>query len=191
MARPKAFDRDEALGRALDLFWKQGYEATSIVDLVDHLGIGRQSLYDTFGDKHALYLEALDRYGERYGDHAGRLAAEEPVRVALRRYLLGVVDAALSGDGRTCMMVAAAAERCPADPDVNKRVVGNCASLERAFVARLERAQKAGELGRHQDVTALARYLVNAVHGLNITAKAMRDRAALEQIVDVTLAVLG
>src|SRR5262249_38606558 len=67
MARPKEFDRDAVLDRAVELFWAKGYEATSLGDLVESLGVGKQSLYDTFGDKHALYLAALDRYCEKYG----------------------------------------------------------------------------------------------------------------------------
>src|SRR6266700_5433476 len=65
MARPKTFDRTQMLDKAIELFWDRGYEATSINDLLDHLGIRRQSLYDTFGDKHTLFLEALKRYDQR------------------------------------------------------------------------------------------------------------------------------
>ena len=67
MARRKEFDRDEALHKAMEVFWSRGYEATSVGDLVEHMGINRQSLYDTFGDKHSLYLAALDRYREVEG----------------------------------------------------------------------------------------------------------------------------
>ena len=77
MARPKAFDVDQALERAMELFWRQGYLATSLPDLVEHMGIGRQSLYDTFGDKRQLFLQALDRYAAvMIGGALGRL--EEP-----------------------------------------------------------------------------------------------------------------
>ena len=62
MARPKAFDVERALDRAVEVFWTRGYEATSLCDLLEHMEIGRQSLYDTFGDKHGLFLAALERY---------------------------------------------------------------------------------------------------------------------------------
>lgn len=192
MARPKEFDRDQALERALDVFWARGYEATSIGDLVEGIGIGRQSLYDTFGDKRALYLLALDRYAEQYGQVVPRmLRSDEPVRRAIRAIFLGAIDALLSEGGRSCMLVSAAAERCPTDADVKQRYCANRLLSEDAFAARLERAREAGELARHHEPRALARFFVNALQGLQIMAKGGADRQTLQQIADVTLSVLG
>src|SRR6266852_1410049 len=96
MARPKEFDRDQALQKAMEVFWSRGYEAASIQDLVKHMGINRQSLYDTFGDKHALYLQALDRYREVEGRKLLELL-ERPgsVKKSLRQLFEGVVEGAL------------------------------------------------------------------------------------------------
>src|SRR5215207_11169722 len=101
MARHKEFDRDEALQRAMEVFWARGYGATSVGNLVRHMGINRQSLYDTFGDKHALYLQALDRYREVEGRQMFELL-ERPgsVKKALRQLFEGIVDGSLCGGER-------------------------------------------------------------------------------------------
>lgn len=193
MPRPKEFDRDQVLDLATDVFWKRGYEATSIGDLVAALGIGRQSLYDTFGDKHALYLAALDRYRQRHGGVvACALESDMPLRRAIRTIFEGVIDQLL-GDpqGKSCMLVAAIAERCPDDKSVAERFCTNMKSMEQVLEKRLARAREEGEIGRHLEPSALARYFVNTLNGLQITGKALRDRKALLEIADVALAVLG
>jgi TetR/AcrR family transcriptional repressor of nem operon len=193
MPRTKEFDRDQVLDLATEVFWKRGYEATSINDLVNELGIGRQSLYDTFGDKRALYLAALDRYREKHGCSvvAGLEESVVPLRKAVRELLLRVVDWLLSPEGKTCMLVGAAVERCPDDCEVADRFGANVAHMARVLERRLVRAQEDGEIARHLDPAALARYFVSTVNGLQVTSKVVRDRAALVQVVDVAMTVLG
>lgn len=189
MPRPKEFDRDDVLDRAMNLFWRKGYEATSIGDLTEELGIGRQSLYDTFGDKHALYVAALDHYRERYGMRIGdAIAADGPIRKVLRDVFAKVIDSALARPTRSCMLLAATAERCPDDRDVAQRFCGNTAALERAFTERLERARP--ELGKHHDPKRLARYFASALYGVQIQGRAGVARRALEDVADVTVSVL-
>ena len=111
MARQKEFDRDEALHKAMEVFWSRGYEAASVGELVRHMGINRQSLYDTFGDKHSLYLAALDRYREVEGRKLFELLERPgPVKRALRQLFEGVVEHALGegeiGGGRDLRAVA-------------------------------------------------------------------------------------
>jgi TetR/AcrR family transcriptional repressor of nem operon len=192
MGRPKEFDRDAVLDRALEVFWDRGYDGTSMADLVESLGIGRQSLYDTFGDKRALYLLALDRYRTERGVTPWHLLDERPLRPGLRALLTAIVDWLVDGtEGRSCMMVCAAAERAPHDPQVTARFCENTQQLEQRFTTRFARARAEGEIGAQHDVQALARYFANTLYGLNLTAKAVRDRAHLLQIVDVTLSILG
>src|ERR671916_2831660 len=106
MARHKEFDRDEALQRAMEVFWSRGYEAASVGELVKHMGINRQSLYDTFGDKHSLYLQALDRYREVEGQKMyGVLERPGSVKRALRELFEGVVENALGESGRRGCLV--------------------------------------------------------------------------------------
>src|SRR5687768_16430305 len=138
MGRPKAFDRDDVLDRAMELFWQRGYEATSIGDLVDHLGVGRQSLYDTFGDKYALYREALDHYRDHHGVPGGLDALlAGPVRRAVRDMLEFVIERVMIG--KSCMLVAAASERCPLDTEVQTRFGSLFGQFEKALLARLQR----------------------------------------------------
>src|SRR3712207_3633301 len=106
MARHKEFDRDEALQRAMEVFWSRGYEAASVGELVKHMGINRQSLYETFGDKHSLYLAALDRYREVEGAKMyGVLEGPGSVKRALRELFEGVIEGALGEGGRRGCLV--------------------------------------------------------------------------------------
>src|SRR3954464_11387329 len=106
MARPKEFDREEALNRAMEVFWSRGYEAASVGELVKRMGINRQSLYDTFGDKHSLYLQALDRYREVEGAKLFELLERPgPVKRALRHLFRSVVERSLDDEERRgCFM---------------------------------------------------------------------------------------
>jgi TetR/AcrR family transcriptional repressor of nem operon len=191
MARHKEFDRDEALHKAMEVFWSRGYEAASIQDLVKHMGINRQSLYDTFGDKHALYLLSLDRYHEIESRKMFELL-ERPgsVKRILRQLFEGVVERALSEGQRGCLMGNAMSElagRCKATA---ARTCSNMAATEEAFYRTLLRGKKEGELNGVRDPRAVARFLYSSLQGLVLMAKASRDRKTLEDVVKVTLSVL-
>lgn len=191
MPRPKEFDREVVLDRAMQLFWQRGYEATSIGDLVEHLGIGRQSLYDTFGDKRALYLASLDHYRDSYGDVIPELLeGTGDVRTVIRRAFDKLIDGAAGTPSRACMLTNAVAERCPDDVDVGKRFCANNAHLERAFSERLLRARSERQLSKRHDPEALAAYLMNALRGLQVAARGGMKRTALSTIIDTTLAAL-
>lgn len=192
MARSKAFDTDAALQGATEVFQAKGFEATSIQDLVDRLGISRQSLYDTFGDKQALWLASLERYrqaGRR--PFADLLEGPMPLRKALAALFNLMLDRLLSPDGMACLMAHAALERAAGDPATRACVGGHLNQLFALFEARLRRAQAEGELGPGHDPAALARFLQNAIHGLQVTARSGASRGDLEGIVRVTLSVLG
>ncbi|HTJ45518.1 MAG TPA: TetR/AcrR family transcriptional regulator [Kofleriaceae bacterium] len=191
MPRPKEFSRDDVLERAMELFWRKGYEATSIGDLVEHLEIGRQSLYDTFGDKHALYVAALDRYREQFGEQvSGAFAADGPIKDVLRTIMRVVADKAAARPSQSCMLLGAVAERGPEDNDVKKRFCSNTSVLERALAQRLARARDRGELDSDHDDRALSRYLTNAMYGLQLLARGGADRKHVDQVIDVTLSMI-
>jgi TetR/AcrR family transcriptional repressor of nem operon len=192
MARHKEFERDEALQKAMEVFWARGYEATSMQNLVEHMGINRQSLYDTFGDKHSLYLEALDRYQEVESRKIFELLEKPgPVKKALKQVFAGVIEGAFGeGQRRGCLMNNAMSElagRCKATAEKTQR---NMAAIEEAFYRALLRGKKEGELQQLRDPRAVARFLYNSFQGLVLTSKASRDRRALEDVVKVTLSVL-
>lgn len=192
MARHKEFDRDEALHKAMEVFWARGYEAASVHDLVEHMGINRQSLYDTFGDKHSLYLQALDRYQAVESRKVFELM-ERPgsVKKAFRNLFTGVVEGSLcDGQRRGCLMNNAMSElagRCAATAEKTRH---NMAAIEEAFYRALLRGKKAGELKTLREPRAMARFLYNSFQGLTLMAKATQDRKVLEDVVKVTLSVL-
>jgi TetR/AcrR family transcriptional repressor of nem operon len=192
MARPRAFDRDAALERAMTAFWSKGYEATSIEDLIDRMGIQRGSLYGTFGDKRTLFLAALERYQQVVArDLFEALEAPGSGLAAIRRFFRLRVASAL--DRRRppgCLMTNSAVELPGRDRGAAARVSGSLARMEGAFRRALERARAAGELAPGRDVRALARFLTASAQGLSVMAKACPDRALLEDVVSMVLTVL-
>jgi TetR/AcrR family transcriptional repressor of nem operon len=191
MVRTKQFDKHAALDEAMQLFWERGYHATSIQDLVDRLGVNRQSLYDTFGGKDQLYLAALERYRTLAAQPVRQaLEREGPVREVLARFFSEFLDHFLAGDWKGCFMVNATAELAGQDAGVSRVCAANTRQLEAAFLGLIARAQQAGELDPKRPALALARFLVNTLNGLAVTAKATRDRQLLDQIVEVTLSTL-
>lgn len=186
MARTKEFDPDAALLAALELFWERGYEATSIADLVERTGVARASIYATFGDKHELYLKALDRYGELTDpDLLTRLSQPGPVLPAIRALVERYAGEASGADGRRgCFVVNTAVELGPHDTQAARRVQGNWDFLETALTSALLRAQAQGELAAEKDPRALARMLLVLMQGLRVMGKTaaepqrLRDAAA-------------
>ena len=192
MARPKAFDRDQALLAAMQVFWVKGYEATSLEELLAAMRIGRQSLYDTFGDKRALFMEALAHYRELTDAYLRGCLADAPtVKAAFQRLFMQVVDEPEEHQRRGCLLVNSAVELAPHDPATAQLVVAYQRATERLFRQALEMAQARGELAADRDVRALARYLVSAMQGLRVMAKADPNKAALRDVVGVALGVLS
>ncbi|WP_165422878.1 TetR/AcrR family transcriptional regulator [Ktedonosporobacter rubrisoli] len=193
MARPKTFDRTQMLDKAIELFWNRGYEATSIHDLLAHLGIRRQSLYDTFGDKHTLFLEALRRYEARNiastvdvleGPGSGKAAIEAVFRSTVQTL-------ACTEPPRGCMIVNTAIELAPHDEEIARCVSASVTRTQQAFYHALVRAQEHDEIHPQLDLLALARFLTSSLQGLNITAKAVRDARQLQEIANVALSLLA
>ena len=192
MGRHKEFDRDQALHKAMEVFWSRGYEAASIEDLVKHMGINRQSLYDTFGDKHALYLQSLDRYREVEGRKVfERLERPGSVKKTLRQLFEGVVERALCDEQRRgCFMGNAISELAGRCKETAARTCSNMAAAEDAFYRALLRGKKGGELKGVRDPRAVSRFLCSSLQGLILMARATQDRKKLEDVVKVTLSVL-
>ncbi|MER6449850.1 TetR/AcrR family transcriptional regulator [Streptomyces venezuelae] len=190
MARPKEFDPQTALVAAMELFRRQGYEATSIQDLVDALGINRSSMYAAYGSKHDLYLKALDLYCAVEADRAQERLAESdegPALPVLRAFLLSYVESALADPLRGgCMVTHGVLERLPEDAKAAERLGGALGSLEEAFAYLLLKAGAAGELAPGTDVRTTARLLVTLTQGLRVMERAA-DRDYLTQVVDQAL----
>jgi AcrR family transcriptional regulator len=191
MARPREFDRGEALERALAVFWEKGYEATSTDDLVRAMGIGRQSMYDTFGDKHRLYLEALRLYETNTGAELfRRIYASPSPFVALCDYVLAIADGAPADRVRGCFFVNATAERAPSDPGVAAVIRASSARCEAAFERMLREAKQCGEVDRSVDERVAARFLLSTIRGLRVSAKAGVEPDDLRAIATLALSSL-
>ncbi|MEV0235221.1 helix-turn-helix domain-containing protein [Nonomuraea sp. NPDC050786] len=184
MARSKEFDPEVALQKALELFWERGYEATSMADLVEHLGIARASIYATFGGKHELYLKALERYlGQR--DIVGPLAQPGPAVPAIRAFLDSYVAECLADEARRgCMVVNSAVEFASRDAAVAAKVAASWAGLETALAAALVRARAQGEIPPGKDPYALARFLLVLLQGLRVLGRADPDPRRLRDAVE-------
>ncbi|MFB7630085.1 TetR/AcrR family transcriptional regulator [Streptomyces sp. NPDC056149] len=192
MARPKEFDPQAALAVAMEVFRRQGYEATSVQDLVEALGINRSSMYAVYGSKHDLYLKALERYcSAEAGKAAQDLSGPGPALPALRTFLMSYVESALADPDRAgCMVTHGVMERLPEDEKAAERLSGALGSLEDAFRFLLLRARAQGELAPGTDVRGAARFLVTLTQGLRVMEKAA-DRAYLSQVVDQALKSLS
>ncbi len=192
MPRPKEFDPDQALDSAMETFWEQGFEATSVQDLVDRMGINRFSLYDAFGNKHDLFLKVLDRYRDQMGSSVlADLAGSDQGVESIRAYFTSLVDYLASPAGRkACFMVNSMAELAGEDRTVRSKCMVNVKSLETAFQVAVERAQALGEIDADRDARELGEYLATNAIGLNVLAKADRRRARLARHVELVLGTL-
>jgi TetR/AcrR family transcriptional repressor of nem operon len=183
MGRPREFDRDEALDRAMSVFWARGYERTSVSDLTDSMGIQRGSLYAAFGDKQHLFLEALDRYEERFHGEMVKLL-EASSGEGIRRVFERVVSDCACDDGmRGCLITNTAVALSEDEPEISARVRRNLRRIEGAFFDALERDGRI-------DARALARFFTNALQGLRVLSRCSVDLDVLHEVVEVTLSVL-
>ncbi|MFJ4652630.1 TetR/AcrR family transcriptional regulator [Nocardia sp. NPDC088792] len=185
--RPRSFDRESALDKALRLFWDRGFEATSISDLTKELGIGAPSLYAAFGDKVQLFNEAVETYGLRYGGFAATALAEEPTaREAITRTLHEAArEYTLPGRPPGCMVISAAVNTG------NSAVVQLLATLRKANVEAFEAAIRAdvtaGILPAETDAPGLARYFGAVLQGMSQSSQDGATRAELEKVADLAL----
>jgi TetR/AcrR family transcriptional repressor of nem operon len=192
VARTKEFDPDTALQKALELFWERGYEATSMTDLVRHLGIARASIYATFGGKHDLYVKAFERYLQtRDPLVVEALSQPGPALPAVRALVEVYAKESLCDEHRRgCMVVNAAVELMARDPQVARRVEASWDSLETALTSALTRARAQGEISAGKDPRTLARFLLVMMQGIRVLGRAHPDPGRLRDATAQALAVL-
>ncbi|WP_067483280.1 TetR/AcrR family transcriptional regulator [Actinomadura hibisca] len=189
MGRPKQFDPDTAVEQAMQVFWSKGYAATTPQDLVDALGIGKGSLYNAFGSKHALFERALQRYRDSQAIALIHVL-EQPgsVRERLRGTLLMLAEMDLADpERRGCMAINTVAERGDADPpalDMIKRMFDR---TEAAFQALIEEGKRSGEVAPDRDARALGSLLLNTVIGLRLLARTADGPDRLHRVIDAVL----
>ncbi len=191
--RPRAYDPDAALARAVDAFWDAGFAATSLDDLTLATGKNRPSLYGAFGDKHALYRKAFDLYRARTRELLGKaFRDDDPLRVALGKVYDTAMSIYLSGDNgaRGCFIIGTAVTQAVSDPDTRAALAGTLREIDGAFAARIERGQRNGELSADADPAKLAKLASATLYSLTIHARAGEGRAALQTIADAALDVI-
>lgn len=190
MARPKEFDEDEVLDQALALFRARGYKHTSCSDLVTKLGISRQSLYDTYGDKSALYQTALKRYSDRGLDQVRRrFDGARPIRPALREFFEATISANCDC-GQGCFMVNSMVELAPHDAATRALAQRHAREFESLLASALSAAQRRGEIPPQKDPVALGRFLYHAILGLSVAARALGEHESLRQSARLALQAL-
>ncbi len=191
MARTRAFDESEALARAMGLFWEQGYEATSVRDLTAGTGLSSSSLYAAFGDKHEVYLAALDRYRAAELEEVRRsLSVTRPVRETLQSMAADLIDSLMAGGQRGSFTLNAAIEVGARDRAVAERLRAHFDDVRDLLSARLAAAQAGGEVGARRTPDELAHYLLFGLYSLATVVKVYPDRLRLEQMAALTLSVL-
>ena len=191
--RPRAYEPDVALGKALDLFRKQGFAATSLDDLSEATGMNRPSLYGAFGDKRELYIKSYQRYRDEAGAAMVEIFRQEmPLRQRLERIYASALDIYLSGDTgpRGCFTVVTAASEAVGDPEIRAMVLDGLAGLDKAFASCFRRAKEKGELPESADPFALAQVASATVHTIAIRSRARVPRKELEAIVKGAIDVM-
>lgn len=193
MPRPKEFNPDEALEKAMQVFWHKGYEATSMEDLLTAMNLNRGSLYATFGDKRELFLKAMDLYctGGGIGSRLSILNQPGPAIPLIRRFISAMLEFGLSDPQRRgCLMTNTVMELAPHEKDIALKVSRRLQMAEEGFFQLLTRAKREGELAKDKDPRALARVLVTMMQGTIVMIKAGTPAAAVRQAAETALSIL-
>jgi AcrR family transcriptional regulator len=191
--RPRAYEPEVALARALDVFWKEGFAATSLDDLSAATGMNRPSLYGAFGDKRELYIKSYESYRDRARQRMGdAFAIDLPVREMLEKIYGIALDMYLSGkDGpRGCFTVMTATSEAVFDPSIRDMVISGLVETDRFFARIFRRGQERGELAASADSQALALLASGTLHTIAVRARAGVPRAELDAIVSGALDVM-
>lgn len=188
MGRPRAFDIDQALDRALKVFWRKGYEGASLTDLTRAMGINRPSLYAAFGDKEGLFRKALDRYGNRSTTYLAEALNQPTARAVVERLLHGAAESLTNPHNpRGCLYVQGALA-CGKDTDcIRRELISRRAAGEIEIYRRLKRAKAEGDLSPDSNPADLARFIATVTQGMAVQAAGGASRAELERVAQTAL----
>ncbi|MGH7040923.1 MAG: TetR/AcrR family transcriptional regulator [Acetobacteraceae bacterium] len=191
MARPREFDEDAVLDAAVQCFWKRGYEATSVRELVAHTGITAASLYNAFGDKRSLYGRALDHYVEASIADRIRRCEALPPRRAIEVFFEEIVKRSLSDrDRKGCLLVNAALGVAPHDPGFRAVVAAVLVQIEAFFLACVRAGRADGTITRSLSADTLAQHLLGVLMGIRVLARVRPESALLEGALAPAMALL-
>ncbi len=193
MARPRGFDETVALDAAIECFRRRGYEATSIRDLTDCMGIGPTSLYNSFGDKRALFIKALERYVDCSARaRLARLESSLPPKQAVRTLIEDVVERSLTDRTRGgCLLINSALEIAPHDPEVGAEIAKRLGEIEGFFRRSISAAQSSGTIPRKLNSSDFARLLLGVLLGIRVLARSKPERTLIEGVARPALSLLN
>ena len=192
MPRPKEFNPDDAIEKAMQVFWHKGYEATSMEDLLIAMDLNRGSLYDTFGDKRQLFLKVMDRYCTTFvGPKFSLLDQPGPALPTLRRFINGMIEGGLADPQRRgCFISNTVMELSPHEKEIAGRLRHALKIAEDTFFKVLARAKQQGELKDDKDPRALARFLTTMMQGTIVMIKAGTPADMVRQTAETALSIL-
>lgn len=190
MSRPQEFDTQAALRQAMLVFWRKGYEATSLADLLQATELSKSSLYATFNSKRDLFLAAFDDYRQARAKCMFSMLEEAPARLAIEKFFRMVVSDAWTCDGEGCMSINQAVELAPTDAAVATRVHADLLGMEKLFVKTIERGQTEGSVAMSMPALDLARVLVLAFPGLQVMVRAGCETSDIDARLTALLAIL-
>ena len=192
MARPREFDKTEALGQAMNVFWSKGYEATSLCDLLSAMALSKSSFYDTFGSKHKIFLATIEHYKNTV---SAQVSCVAEVDSPARKLIEGMFEKAASrmtekGGQRGCYLNNCAVDVSQHDPEAAKLIHAGIAIMEKTFLSLVERGQREGDIAASKDAHSLARFLTSSLNGIMVIGKFNPDRDVLSDIGRTALTVL-
>ena len=192
MSRPKEFSPDNAIEKAMQVFWHKGYEATSMKDLLSAMDLNRGSLYDTFGDKRQLFLKVVDRYCTTFvGSKFCLLDQPGPALPTLRRFIHGMIEGALADPQRRgCLIANTIMELSPHEEEIAGTLRQALKMAEDTFFKVLARAKQLGELKHEKDPRTLARFLTTMMQGTIVMIKAGAPADVVTQSAETALSIL-
>lgn len=186
--RPREFDADVALAAALRVFWTKGYEGASLTDLTEAMGITRPSLYAAFGNKEALFRQALDLYESEKLAYVGSAMAAPTARGVAENLLRGAIDTVTGGECRGCMGVIASVACQSAEASIREDVARRTESSRMAMIERMQRAIDEGDFAVPTEAEGITRYLMAVLQGMAVQAGSGANREQLQQVAQATLA---
>jgi AcrR family transcriptional regulator len=188
VGRPRCFDIEEALDAAMQVFWKKGYEGTSLSDLTAAMDIERPSLYATFGNKEALFRKVLDRYAKTFAGFVPDALNEPTARAVIERMLMGAADALTDPHNQPgCLIVQCAVSGGDDSESIRQEINRRRLLAETQLRKRLERAKSEGDLPPDSNSADLARYAFTVTHGIAVQAKAGATRTQLRRVAQTAL----
>lgn len=187
LGRPRAFDPEQALDRAMCLFWQKGYEGTSLSDLTEAMGINRPSLYAAFGNKEELFRKALARYIDGPG-RMGTATQEHPTaRESVEAFLRLTAESVVHSEHAGCLAVVGALACSQESDPIRQTLCDIRRGVVEAWRERFERAKREGDLGSHVDAAALAQYVMTVANGMSVQARSGATRNELAAVAEVAL----